>query len=43
MLISEYEYLTSKEAIVETIESNEYEFYKNGEVYTPRRTDKEDS
>ena len=28
-----YEYLTSKEAIIETIEINEYEFTKDGELY----------
>ena len=33
MLRNEYEYLTSKEAIVETIEANEYEFYENGEFF----------
>lgn len=32
-LKSEYEYLTSEEAIIETIEANEYEFYKSGKVY----------
>lgn len=29
-LIQEYEYLTSEEAIIETIEANEYEFTKEG-------------
>lgn len=28
-----YEYLTSREAIVETIEANEYEFTKSGRIY----------
>ena len=31
MLKKEYEYLTSEEAIIETIQSNEYEFTENGE------------
>lgn len=30
MLQSEYEYLTSEEAIIETIQANEYEFDENG-------------
>ena len=30
MLQEEYEYLTSEEAIIETIEANEYEFTENG-------------
>jgi len=33
ILWNEYEYLTSEEAIIETIEANEYEFYKSGIVY----------
>jgi len=32
-LQKEYEYLTSKEAIIETIEANEYEFTENGIIY----------
>lgn len=32
MLQHEYEYLTSEEAIKETIEANEYEFTENGEL-----------
>ena len=33
MLREEYDYLTSKEAIIETFEANEYEFKENGEIY----------
>lgn len=33
ILRNEYEYLTSDEAIVETIEANEYEFTENGEMW----------
>lgn len=33
MLDREYEYMTSREAIVETIEANEYEFTANGELH----------
>ncbi len=32
ILEKEYEYLTGKEAIVETIEANEYEFNEDGEI-----------
>ena len=32
ILQKEYEYLMSEEAIIETIEANEYEFYKNGKL-----------
>lgn len=32
MLRSEYEYLSSREAIIETIECNEYEFTEDGEL-----------
>jgi hypothetical protein len=32
ILQKEYEYLTSKEAIIETIESNDYEFHENGKL-----------
>jgi hypothetical protein len=32
ILSKEYDYLTSKEAITETIEANEYEFYSNGKL-----------
>jgi len=32
MLQKEYEHLTSAEAIIETIEANEYEFTENGEI-----------
>lgn len=32
MLQHEYEYRMSDEAIIETIEANEYEFYENGEL-----------
>jgi len=32
MLKQEYEYLTSKEAIIETIEANNYEFNENGNI-----------
>lgn len=32
MLRKEYEYLTSKEAIVETIEANDYEFTEDGKL-----------
>lgn len=33
MLQEEYEYLTSEEAIIETIEANNYEFTEEGEIY----------
>jgi hypothetical protein len=33
MLRREYEYLTSEEAIIETIEANEYEFTEDGSLY----------
>ncbi|HBG49466.1 MAG TPA: hypothetical protein DDW90_08205 [Cyanobacteria bacterium UBA9971] len=33
MLQKNYEYLTSGEAIIETIQANEYEFTENGELY----------
>lgn len=33
MLNKEYEYLTSKEAIIETIEANEYDFTKDGKLF----------
>jgi hypothetical protein len=33
ILQKEYEYLTSEEAIIETIEANEYEFTEDGELY----------
>lgn len=33
MLQAEYDYLTSKEAIIETIESNEYEYFEDGTRY----------
>ena len=33
MLQKEYEYLTSDEAIIETIEANEYDFTENGKLY----------
>lgn len=33
ILKHEYEYLTSEEAIIETIEANEYEFTEDGERY----------
>lgn len=32
ILQKEYEYLTSEESIIETIEANEYEFTENGEL-----------
>ena len=32
MLQKEFEYQTSEEAIIETIEANEYEFYANGKL-----------
>jgi hypothetical protein len=32
-LETEYDYLTSEEAIIETIEANEYEFTEDGELY----------
>lgn len=32
-LRNEYEYLTSKEAIIETIEANEYDFTEDGRLY----------
>lgn len=32
MLQNEYEYLSSEEAIIETIEANEYEFDENGNI-----------
>ena len=33
MLRQEYEYLTSEEAIIDTIRANEYEFTKDGKLY----------
>ena len=33
ILREEYEYLTSDEAIIETIEANAYEFTENGEIF----------
>ena len=33
MLQHEYEYMTSEEAIIETIETNEYEFTEDGKLY----------
>lgn len=33
MLRQEYEYLTSEEVIIETIEANDYDFTANGEIY----------
>lgn len=33
ILSTEYEYLTSEEAIIETIEINNYEFTANGKIY----------
>ena len=33
MLRSEYEYFTSEERIIETIQANEYEFTEDGEIY----------
>ena len=33
MLRKEYEYLTSEEAIIKTIEANEYEFTKDGKMF----------
>lgn len=33
MLQNEYEYMTSKEAIIETIEANDYDFTEDGEIY----------
>lgn len=33
MLQKEFEYMTSEEAIIETIKANEYEFTKDGEIY----------
>ena len=33
ILHHEYEYLTSKEAIIETIEANDYDFTEDGELY----------
>ncbi len=33
MLNREYEYLTSEEAIIETIEANDYEFTDEGEIF----------
>jgi len=32
LLVNEYDYLTSDEAIIETIEANEYTFEKNGKM-----------
>jgi len=34
MLQKQYEYLTSEEAIVETIEANKYEFTEDGKLYS---------
>jgi hypothetical protein len=33
LLQQDYEYQTSKEAIIETIEANDYDFTENGEMY----------
>lgn len=33
MLQREYDYLTSREAVIETIEANGYEFYEDGRIY----------
>ena len=33
MLDNEYDYLTGKEAIIETIEANEYDFTEDGKIY----------
>lgn len=33
MLQNEYEYLTSEESIIESIEANEYDFTENGELF----------
>ena len=33
MLRDEYEYLTSEEAVKDTIEANDYDFLENGELY----------
>lgn len=33
MLNKEYDYLTSKECLIEMIKSNEYEFTENGEIF----------
>ena len=35
-LEQEYEYQTSKEAIIETIQANEYDFFKDGKLYDGR-------
>jgi hypothetical protein len=32
ILSKEYDYLTSRESIIETIEANEYEFDENGNI-----------
>lgn len=37
MLEDEYEYLQSDEAIIDTINANEYEYYKDGTRYSTRR------
>ena len=37
MLKNEYEYLTSEAAIIETIESNDYEFYVTGVNFNPTK------
>ena len=31
--MNEYDYLTGKEAIIETIEANDYDFTAEGELY----------
>ncbi len=33
MLQTDYNYLTSKEQIIETIESNDYDFTEEGKIY----------
>lgn len=33
MLRKEYEYLASDEAVTQTIQANDYEFTKNGDLY----------
>lgn len=33
ILMRQYDYLTSKEAILETLETNEYEFLEDGSIY----------
>ena len=38
MLRNDYEYMTSKAAIIETIEANEYEFTVDGNDFKPNNT-----